>query len=239
MNISQIIPDPDALLAMHPSQLAGVLLVRMNEPGQRGSWHSTTISNPEYVKVYPEGKRSECLLALMEAWSFLTNEGFLVRQPMDSGEWLVLSRLGKSMKSSDDFTSFLHSRIYPKESIHPKITKDVYPLFMSGDYETCIFKAFKAVEVAVREAAGSDFSELIGVNLMRNAFHPDKGPLTNPQEPISEREALMHLFAGAIGRFKNPTSHRNVAITSPQETVEAIQFASHLLRVVDDRATSS
>ena len=37
-----------------------------------------------------------------------------------------------------------------------------------------------------------------GVDLMRKAFHADKGPLTNLSDPEREREALSHLFAGAM-----------------------------------------
>jgi hypothetical protein len=45
---------------------------------------------------------------------------------------------------------------------------------------------------------------------MRRAFHPQNGPLTNGDSIMAEREALMHLFSGAIGHAKNPPSHREV-----------------------------
>ncbi len=72
---------------------------------------------------------------------------------------------------------------------------------------------------------------------MRVAFNPEGGKLWDPEQLISERKALADLFAGAIGYFKNPSSHRSVNVT-PSMAVEAIMLASQLLRIVDDRITS-
>ncbi len=113
------------------------------------------------------------------------------------------------------------------------IAEKGWPAFIRGEYETAVFQAFKQIEVAVRSAGGYAATDL-GTVLVRKAFN-NTGPLTDGTEPPAEQEALASLFAGAIGRFKNPSSHRHVAITDAGETFEMLAFASHLLRIVDDR----
>ena len=75
--------------------------------------------------------------------------------------------------------------------------------------------------------------DLIGIQLMRKAFHPQNGPLADGARVEAEREAAMHLFSGAIGTFKNPSSHRNVSY-STQETADLIRLANYLIRWVDN-----
>ena len=55
--------------------------------------------------------------------------------------------------------------------------------------------------------------------------------LTDVTLVMSEREAEIHLFSGAIGHGKNPSSHRDVQ-PAPQEAARLIVFASHLLGFV-------
>ena len=110
-----------------------------------------------------------------------------------------------------------------------------------GDHDIAVFQAFKEVEVAVRtrrtsRETGYSDSE-IGTPLMRKAFHPDTGPLADKALVAAEREAEMHLFAAAIGHAKNPTSHRDVAMTA-LEAARLIVFASHLFDIVERRRNS-
>ena len=52
----------------------------------------------------------------------------------------------------------------------------------------------------------------------------------------------MELFAGAIGTFKNPPSHRQVDFADPTEASEVVLLADLLMRLLDrveDRVADS
>lgn len=115
--------------------------------------------------------------------------------------------------------------------LHPVLNASARPNFERGGYATAVFSAMHQVEVAVREAGGFG-PEKYGTQLMRDAFKSG-GPLTNADDVDSEQYAVRDLFAGAIGAFKNPTSHRTVEYDSPVEAASIIHLADLLLRIVD------
>lgn len=88
----------------------------------------------------------------------------------------------------------------------------------------------KAVEVEVRRVAGLP-NELIGVALMRKAFNRKDGCPARPRRRRRRAAGDRRLFAGAIGAYKNPASHRTVKFDDPIEATEVIQLADLLLRI--------
>jgi uncharacterized protein (TIGR02391 family) len=103
--------------------------------------------------------------------------------------------------------------------------------FERGEYEVAVFAAMKAVEVALREASGLG-AEWYGVELARKALK-EGGPVEIHAATSAEQQAFVQLFAGAIGAFKNPSSHRTVEYDDPTEAADVVHFADLLLRILD------
>jgi len=156
--------------------------------------------------------------------------------PGSGEEWIVFSRRASRFESEVEIETFAIARMLRKESLHRLIAKSVWMAFMRGEFDVAVFQAIKAVETFVRETSG--LVGLFVVDLVRKAFDAKNGPLTDFSAETGEREARAHLFAGAIGSFKNPQSHRDVNINDPVEAVEIIMFANHLLRLVDARTAA-
>lgn len=244
--IRQLIPDAQDLLNLEPEELGAKILFilrkRINPPFLFSNllgelWPGTYPYNAQpSASSYPQGRREEIDLALAEAWAWLVAQGLLVPAPGQHGgpDWRVLSRRARRFVDESEFVRFAIARKLQKETLHPRIADKVWSAFMRGDFDIAVLQAMKSVEVAVREASGLD--DLIGVDLMRKAFHPKDGPLTDSTADAGEREARSALFAGAIGSYKNPHSHRDIQLDDPTEAAEIIMFSNHLLRIVDARA---
>jgi uncharacterized protein (TIGR02391 family) len=236
VTIYSLVPDAEALMAFEPEELAGVVLQYLNSlpSSERGQLNRYNFSLRHTVTDYPSQYQERISRALMEAWVWLEREGFLAPEPGSTGDWVFITRRGQKITTPDALRAYQRSNILPRDFLHPLISQKVWATFLRGDYDTAVFQAFKEVEVRIRDVGGFADTD-IGTALVRLAFDKDKGPLTDMTAPIPEREALSHLFAGAIGSYKNPHSHRKVPIDA-HEAVEMVVLASHLLGIVDKRA---
>jgi uncharacterized protein (TIGR02391 family) len=170
---------------------------------------------------------------MAEGWNWLVSERFLAPVPGDVHGWHFLTRRGQQHRTRAEISAYANSIILPKKLLHPTILSDCWSAFMRGEYDTAVFQAYRALEIAMRDAAGLKPTD-IGVELARNAFREATGPLTDPTAIPSEQQALCHLMAGAIGSYKNPHSHRKISQTAT-EASEMLMMASHLLKIVDAR----
>ena len=67
----------------------------------------------------------------------------------------------------------------------------------------------------------------------KEAKKPAAGPLANKTLPKGEQQAIAELFAGAVGTYKNPSSHKEVQFQEPQEVADILRFVNQLLRIVE------
>lgn len=228
------------MIVMEPEELAAAVLLVLPAVSQNGMVALPNVTSALMGNAGQEGipmsQRAGVEQALIEAWAWLEAQGLLVPAPGMNGSngWRKLSRRAAKITDKRTFEQFSATRYLRKEHLHRAIADSVWAAFLRGEYDVAVFQSMKAVEVAVRTTAKLPNSD-VGVHLVRKAFHPDNGPLTDKEAQTGEREAMMNLFAGALGLYKNPQSHRDVGLTSPVEAMEVVLLANHLLRVVDSR----
>jgi uncharacterized protein (TIGR02391 family) len=231
--LESLLAAPQLLLALEPEEVGGYIIEYLNE--RPGLLDRATISIPMTLNInpldLPADVREDILRTLTEAWHWLEREGLVLRRPFAKG--FFITRRGERLSERQEVRSYLASSSLNRELLHPRLVQVVWPAVLRGDYDNAVFQAFRQVEIAVRAVAKLPESE-VGIGLMRKAF-AEGGPLSLGSEPKAEQEALSHLFAGAVGRFKNPSSHRTVEYTLT-ETAEALMLASLLMRIVAERA---
>jgi Protein of unknown function (Hypoth_ymh) len=235
-----IFPNPNDLLALEPEELGGVILEIAPGVIQNGMFNLHSLTAPLFSPVgnsYPLGTHRPVVLALAEALSWLVSEGLLVLDPDQPAQWYRLTRRAMALRTRTDVEAYRKGRILPTDLLQPALPEKVRPQFLRADHDVAVFQAFKEVEVAVRNAAnqkGAGYpDDLVGIALMRKAFHPDNGPLTDTSLVVAEREADMHLFSGAIGHAKNPTTGRAVRASGGRKAYRFCKsFAVHCGRAL-------
>ncbi len=249
MLLAEVIPDPDALCALEPYELGLRMLTVLaqfkpltplydeSQLGLKSFLNLTLGTAQQPGSQYPADRRREIDQAIREAWSWLEGAALLVTSPHYKDPVRQLSRRARQLAAEPNPQQAISAHRLANDTLHPKIREDVWALYHRGKYDTAVFEAMKAVEVAVRDAASLAASD-IGKDLMRKAFDVKSGVLTDTVAEPGERQARSDLFAGAMGSYKNPHSHRNVALDDPDETAEIIMLANHLLRIVDARVAA-
>lgn len=243
--LPELIPDVDALVGLAPEEVAQAVLTSAHSMAQNGMFSAMGVIGPEMLygrgipgpAVYPRNREADITEALSVAWLWLEINMIFMPSPGMNGTngYRQLTRRGRDLVANpESFRSFREAAAFPKALLHPAIADAAWLDLARGDYQVAVFRSFRAVEEAVR-AAGGFAAQDVGVDLMRRAFNPGNGPLTKQADPPAEREALAALFAGAIGSYKNPHSHRTVEITEARDAQEMVSLASHLLRIVDSR----
>lgn len=198
--------------------------------GEGSSINGPNIVNGGVQTYRDESDRDALVGRLSDAYGWLVAHG-CVGPSNSSGTWERVTQRGAAIADNASALLQLQGEELLSPRLSPELMVSAKPAFVRGEYEVAAFAAMKAVEVRVRELGG--FSDgLLGVKLMQEAFK-EGGPLADESVEPGERVATLQLFAGAIGAFKNPASHRIVHFSDPLEAAEVVQLADLLLRMLN------
>lgn len=171
------------------------------------------------------------LQRVSDAWAWLVANALVGPHHRNTpSDWHRVTARGREVVEAGTVQPLLAEQRLP-DDLHAEL-EEARTQFRSGKAEIAVFAAMGQVEVRLRKLSGAG-NEMIGVPLARHALHPETGPLADRALAAGEREAISHLFAGALGAFKNPTSHRVVDFDEPAVAADIILLADLLMRLLD------
>jgi uncharacterized protein (TIGR02391 family) len=152
----------------------------------------------------------------------LQRSGFICEDPEQDGRNVKdLTDKGRAVAENEPDDMVLASVDIEALLSNANLLDRVRDDYLNGNYDTAIKNAFQLVEEAVRAKAGQS-PAVVGHDLMVNAFAPGRAVLTHPDaQAPAEHHALFFLFDGSNGWFRNPTHHRTVGYSDPQESYSA------------------
>ena len=224
--MTQLVQLTEAQIQVLPIDRLALFVLRHCDEG--GEWNSHNVLN----SLSHAGVSQIALFHISEALNWLINQGLIARDKpghSSSAQSIFVTRAGKRALAEGLAGIVAAARL--NVDLHERLAK-VRTQFLIGEYELAAFAAMREVEIRVRELSRADQSS-IGVKLMRAAFKPEAGPLSDSSLDSGEQVGMMELFAGAIGTFKNPSSHRQVDYGDPTEASEVVMLADLLMRILD------
>ena len=167
--LSGVVQNVEKLLALQPEELGFVILQILNR--EPSAVFDRLGLFQELTQGLVDASRSGLVVAeaVGEAMSSLESGGYLASRPASDRKILLfVTRRGREASGGLDALAFRNSTLLPASLLHPAVAQRAQAAFLRGEYDTAVFTAFKAVEVAARNAAGLP-NTFIGVALMREA----------------------------------------------------------------------
>lgn len=130
--------------------------------------------------------------------------------------------------SSSDTTGTV---VFSSSVVEAEIVEVSRDLFASGHYNIAVSEAFKALDNYVSRKVGLDKS---GTKLMECVFSSNDPKLVWSdrirQSEMDEHTGYLKIYAGAMQGIRNPTVHEFDWVDNPDDALELLLFAQHLLR---------
>lgn len=241
MYFTQVFPNPEEIYVIGLGKVAHQLLDHLvtslasNPTNSYRTFSIEEVSHQigEWYSQRGGNRIDDIKRVLAEAFNWLIVERLLAPDPKDARCYFI-TRLGEQLRTRERFDEYQKRRCISPDVLHTRIRDAAFGIFMEGNYEGAVLNAFREIEIATRSASGLPAGDA-AVKIARTAFHPDTGALRDNSELPGERQALADLFAGAMGRYRNPSAHGSREFSDAVEAAEILMFASHLMKVLDTR----
>lgn len=162
--------------------------------------------------------------------------------PVKVGAWL---KIAKKIQGEADASGLGRPATKPRQTDYPTpiqsfdaaISDEALrfasrQLFVDGHYARAVEEAFKCLNNEVKAISGIDSKD--GANLMREAFSANGPTLMlnemQSQSDKDEQRGYMELYAGSMMGIRNPRAHEYELQDSPDEALEMLILANHLMR---------
>jgi uncharacterized protein (TIGR02391 family) len=169
----------------------------------------------------------------LEGIDELERDGFIRNDPAQGNpRFKLLTDRGRLQAERALADMMLETVDVSRLLMHPELISAVENEYGSQDFDGAVLKALGQVEAAVRTKAM--LPRLSGQELMSAAFNPTTGKLKNPNARTpAEHDALLALFRGACGWFRNPVANKAVLRSEPS-AAQILGFADLLLTLLEE-----
>jgi uncharacterized protein (TIGR02391 family) len=229
-NIFSDLPNPENMLRLDVHELAGYLLTYLKSFSDRERAQlrrESVVSRPYHSFDTPPAYQGltdaawqDVSQALMEAWAFLEQNGFIVQEP---GGKFFITRRGEEQKIT------LVEDVRDMYGLHPSIHEKCYDLYKNRTYAEAVEKSFKVVKDRLRNLttfeSGSDaFGK--GKLYIRGAAAP------NVDNDFNQAVKFLTM---AIDQFRNEKSHTSDAkIEDPVRAYQYLMLSSLAMSLLED-----